>query len=436
MKVCFRSIIVFISLLLVSGVVSSSNNSDNAQAHQKIDALFSVINQRLSYMPSVAAYKWQNNLPIESLERERKVLQSATQQAEKLGLEPQAVEAFFKIQIEIAKDVQRYWFGRWQKGVEKEKIAAYSKDLKTVIRPALIRLGDDITESILVAQHLLNNPRYMELVLSRGEHIISIDGVSEQRKELLVLSLQKVSRISSFEEDTLKRVLDSGILRVGTTGDYLPFSVFDEDHYKYRGIDIELAYLLAKSLGVEVQWVHTSWPRLMEDLALNKFDIAMSGVSIKLFRLRHGLFSSSYHSGGKTPIALCKNKHRYNSLKKIDQKSSRLIVNPGGTNERFLKSNINHAAVVIFDNNKTIFDEIIAGRADVMITDAIEVAVQSERNKALCATMPGKTFDHSDKGFLMPQDLLWKNYVDTWLHHLKRDGLLLKVFDRYTSLAE
>ena len=121
MKVCFRSIIVFISLLLVSGVVSSSNNSDNAQAHQKIDALFSVINQRLSYMPSVAAYKWQNNLPIESLERERKVLQSATQQAEKLGLEPQAVEAFFKIQIEIAKDVQRYWFGRWQEGLEKGK---------------------------------------------------------------------------------------------------------------------------------------------------------------------------------------------------------------------------------------------------------------------------------------------------------------------------
>jgi len=427
---------VCICWLPILGNASALNKASDAQVNQKVDDLFTVINQRLSYMPSVAAYKWQNNLAIESLERERKVLQSATQQAEKLGLEPEAIEAFFKIQIEIAKEVQRYWFGRWQQGIDQEKIAAYSKDLKTEIRPALIRLGDDITDSILDAQHLINNPRYSKLVLSRGKHIISIAGVSEKRKEALVLSLQKITRISRQENDTLKRVLDSGILRVGTTGDYLPFSVFDEDDVQYRGIDIELANALAKSLGVEVQWVHTSWPSLMEDLALNKYDIAMSGVSIKLFRLRHGLFSSPYHSGGKTPIALCKNKHLYNSLKKIDRKNSRLIVNPGGTNERFLKSNIKRADVMVFENNQIIFKEIIAGRADVMITDAIEVAVQSKKNKALCATMPGKTFDHSDKGFLMSQDMVWKNYVDTWLHQLKRDDQLSKVFDRYVSMAE
>lgn len=91
---------------------------------------------------------------------------------------------------------------------------------------------------------------------------------------------------------------------------------------------------------------------------------------------------------------------------------------------------------MVFENNQIIFKEIIAGRADVMITDAIEVAVQSNKNKALCATMPGKTFDHSDKGFLMSQDMVWKNYVDTWLHQLKRDDQLSKVFDRYVSMAE
>jgi len=433
-KGAFKSVWVLVLLALANLCTANEAAIErDDQINQKVDRLFATINQRLSHMQSVAAYKWLNDLAIEHPQREQKVIASALDQAQQLGLDPTAVDEFFSIQIEAAKEIQRYWFGRWQAGLGVDHVAGLSKDLSAEIRPALIRLGAEITDSLLDSEYILNNPRYQRLLMERGRALINIEGVSEESKALLVKSLQKVERLAEASGHTLAHVLSSGVLRVGTTGDYFPFSEFVVREDRYRGIDIDLAASLADSLGVELRLIHTSWPSLLTDLEHNKFDIAMSGVSIKLFRLRQGLFSQAYHQGGKTPIALCKHKARFDSLKKIDQSGTRLIVNPGGTNQRFVDAHIKRAEINVFDNNQTIFKEIALGRADVMITDAIEVAVQSQHNPLLCATMPSKTLDHSEKGFLMHQDMIWKNYVDTWLYQLRRDAHLSQVFSRYVE---
>jgi hypothetical protein len=41
----------------------------------------------------------------------------------------------------------------------------------------------------------------------------------------------------------------------------------------------------------------------------------------------------------------------------------------GGSNERFAKANFTHARLEVYPDNRTIFDAITAGRADVMVTD-------------------------------------------------------------------
>src|SRR5690606_40866418 len=55
----------------------------------------------------------------------------------------------------------------------------------------------------------------------------------------------------------------------------------------------------------------------------------------------------------------------------------RVVVNPGGTNEKFARERLKRATIVQHPDNNTIFDEIIAGRADLMITDAAETRWQA-----------------------------------------------------------
>ncbi|WP_205944896.1 transporter substrate-binding domain-containing protein [Pelagibius litoralis] len=58
-------------------------------------------------------------------------------------------------------------------------------------------------------------------------------------------------------------MLESGKLRVGTTGDWNPMSMKDPASGGYAGFDIDVMTELAKDLGVEIEFVPTEWKTLV-----------------------------------------------------------------------------------------------------------------------------------------------------------------------------
>ena len=382
--------------------------------HVDARPLDQLLQQRLGHMKDVAAYKWHHNLPVEDLKREEVVLRNASIQGLKYGLRVESNEHFFQLQIDAAKEIQRYWFDRWDSNPDLSP--GLVPDLNNEIRPALIELGNQITRA------LSEQPSS-----KRGS--VSVEGLSTETANRLLDATQIIEKYSN----QLTQILEAGILRVGTTGDYAPFSYLSKRTPKatYEGIDIDLARDLALSLQVELVWVETSWPALMTDSDSGQFDIAMSGISINLARQRTAFFSLPYHEGGKTPIIRCDDKDQFRSLSDIDKPGIRIVVNPGGTNQKFVTGSIRNAEVRVHPDNRTIFSEIANDHADVMITDAIEVQLQSANDSTLCPAMPGKTFTYSQKGYLLPQDTVWKEYVNTWLSLRIEEGIVKKIFARH-----
>jgi cyclohexadienyl dehydratase len=227
----------------------------------------------------------------------------------------------------------------------------------------------------------------------------------------------------------LDEIIKRGSLRVGLTGDYLPFSSLDKETSKFRGFDVDMAESLGKALGVKVEYVHTAWPQMMRDFEADNFDIAMGGVSITLDRQKKGLFSTPIMREGKTPIARCTDAGKYQALADIDRSGTRVIVNPGGTNERFAKANIKNAEIKTWNDNVTIFDEIAKGDADLMMTDASETRYQQKLHPGvLCAVHPEKPFDFAEKAYWMQRDPALKAFVDQWLHIAIEDGSFGKIY--------
>lgn len=231
--------------------------------------------------------------------------------------------------------------------------------------------------------------------------------------------------IAEAQTNLLQDIRVRGVLRVGTTGDYEPFSVRDTAADIYRGFDIDQADALAGALGVKLEFVQTNWSRLATDLQDGKFDLALGGVSVTLERAKDGFFSVAYLSDGKTPIARCADQERFSSLAEIDRADVRVIVNPGGTNERFARAHLKQAPISVFPDNRKIFDEIAAGHADVMLTDASETRFQAKRHPGvLCPIHPDQPFDHSQKAIWMQPDISLKLFVDTWLQMSVESGAL------------
>ncbi|MFI1496010.1 transporter substrate-binding domain-containing protein [Streptomyces platensis] len=237
---------------------------------------------------------------------------------------------------------------------------------------------------------------------------------------------------SAGKTSALDAVPRRGVLRVCTTGDYRPFTHRDPATGKYSGVDIKMAGDLAKSLDATPRYVATTWARLVGDLSAGRCDIAMGGVSVTLPRARSAYFSEPTRTDGKTPIVRCTDKDKYRTLAQIDRPGTRVIVNPGGTNEEFARAHIHRATLTVHRDNTTIFDEIIAGRADVMMTDAGETRYQAKIHPELCSLHPDKPFTFSEKAYALPRgDDEFKAYVDQWVHLATHDGTYRKYEDAW-----
>jgi cyclohexadienyl dehydratase len=234
---------------------------------------------------------------------------------------------------------------------------------------------------------------------------------------------------SAPAQSVLDTVLANGEIKVCSTGDYRPFTYLDEAGGQWDGIDIDMAGDLAAKLGVRLTLVKTTWGTLMDDLG-RTCDIAMGGISVTTDRAKRAFYSDAYLVDGKTPITRCENVARFQTLEQIDQPGVRAVVNPGGTNEQFAKANLTRATIVPHPDNNTIFEEILAGRADLMITDATETRWQQHQHPELCAVHPEAPFTFSEKAYLLPRgDVVMKEWVDGWLHIAQNDGT-------YTGFAQ
>ena len=225
---------------------------------------------------------------------------------------------------------------------------------------------------------------------------------------------------------------DPAALKVCTTGDYLPLTYRDPATGQYRGIDIDMATDLAAHLGRRPVFVPTTWSTLMADLTSpGTCDIAMGGITDTPERRRVAEFTAPYLSTGKTPVVAAANDGRFSAIGDIDQPGVRVIENSGGTNEQFARKNFPAATITIWPDNTTIFDQLAAGNADVMVTDAIEAIYQSTQHPGLVAEHPDQPFTSEVKAYLLPHGSPIAEQTDAWLTGALNDGTFDGIYQRW-----
>ena len=230
----------------------------------------------------------------------------------------------------------------------------------------------------------------------------------------------------------LNRILETGVIRVGTAGDYKPMSFFEPETGSYWGFDTELAEDLASSLGVEIEYVPTSWPTLMEDTQAGRFDLAICGITITETRKELALMSDGYLQNGKTVLCRAESADKYTSLEAINRPEVRVMENPGGLNEKFARENLPDATLIIHEINQEMPGLVASGEADVMITEVMEAGYYVGQDSRLAAPLIYEPFTEGQLGMLMPkgsEDLL--EYVNQFLTDEKKNGRLDELAEEY-----
>lgn len=384
------------------GALTQADAAQLADPREDFNELVTLIHERLSLMPDVARWKHVHSLGVRDPVRERRVLDDVERQAREFGLDGALIRDFFRIQIDAASAKEEAELARLQSN---QRIGDL-KDLTRELRPRLDAIGKQILVRLyLIAsdQSRAGSPERMQLASELQRAGLAAE--QSQQTEHVLLSLRVLHAPSM---DAIKRI---GILRIATPSDYAPFSAIEEG--ELVGSDIEAVAKFAASLGLAPRFERRSWSALMSDYQHNAFDVAVGGISVTPERSSLAKFTQPYYRGGKTPIVRCGSEQAFDTLEEIDSPQVTVIVNPGGTNQQFANSHFHRAHVIVFPDNTTIFQEIVAGRADVMVTDDAEVDLQVARNPSLCRATP-KTFTESSKAWMLSDDPDLLSAANAW----------------------
>ena len=251
---------------------------------------------------------------------------------------------------------------------------------------------------------------------------------------IILMFIVAIVSMKTVEAGHLEEIAERGTIRIGTTGDYRPMSYFNEKTGEYEGIDAELSKIIADSLGVKIEYVKTSWPTLTADTLAGKFDIALCGISRNYNRAKLMAMSDGYGIGrfGKTILCRKSDAKKFKTLADINKPNVRVMINPGGTNEKFANANLKNAKIIVFNENAEIPHQVSIGNADIMITEIVEALNYIKLDKNLAAPLIDKPFTVHSCGILMQKgDQEFLNYINFVLAELRMDGTLEKLENKY-----
>jgi len=249
-------------------------------------------------------------------------------------------------------------------------------------------------------------------------------------KKFLSLILFVLVSFSAYAESNLNKILSSGELRVGTTGDWDPMTVKDPATNKYKGFDIDVMNELAKDMGVKVKFVAAEWKTIVSGITSDRYDISTS-VTKTPKRAEVAGFTDTYYKYGTVPLVLKKNLKKFSTWDSLNNENVTIATTLGTSQEEkakefFPKSKLNSVEAPARD-----FQEVLAGRADGNITSSTEanklvvkypqlaIVPDGEKNPAFLAMMVAKGDDE------------WRNYVNSWIKKKKSSGFFTKLLAKY-----
>lgn len=182
---------------------------------------------------------------------------------------------------------------------------------------------------------------------------------------MLSLTLWGVDRAAA---DVLQQVQARGQLNVCIWPDYFAISYRNPRTQVLEGLDIDMAEALADSLQVKLNFVDSSFAQLISNLTEGHCDVAMHGVGVRADRTQYLDFSQPYLRSGIYAV-VNKNTRFIRHWQDIDQPGNVVVVMAGTYMEPVMREQLKQATLRTVDNFKAREEEVMSGRADVLMTD-------------------------------------------------------------------
>lgn len=230
--------------------------------------------------------------------------------------------------------------------------------------------------------------------------------------------------INLWKKSTLNQILERGELRVGLEPGYMPFEMKDKKG-RIIGYDVDIAKAMAKSMGVKLKIIPTSFDGIIAGLLTNKFDIIISAMTITQQRNLKINFSNSYLVVGQTLLLNKKLKDEVKKAKDLDNEKYTITAKMGQTSEIAAKKFFKNAKITTFDTEGDAVAEVLNGKASAFIYDQpFNVVFMDGKGKDALIHLD-KPLTYEPLGFAIRKgDPDFLNWINNFLRQIKEDKIV------------
>lgn len=147
----------------------------------------------------------------------------------------------------------------------------------------------------------------------------------------------------------LESILAQGRLQVCIWPDYYSISYRDPRTHELSGIDIDLSHELASDLGVRLEFVDSSFARLVPDIQAGRCDVAMFAIGITPQRQEHLSFTKPHMVSDVLAITTRSNR-TIRTWADLDQPGNVLAVVKGTLHEPLMRQRLQHAELIALES--------------------------------------------------------------------------------------
>ncbi len=228
----------------------------------------------------------------------------------------------------------------------------------------------------------------------------------------------------------LDKVLKKGELVVGTSGDYPPFNAKTKDG-KLIGFDVDLAQVIAGSMGVKAKIVQVPFTELLSSLESGKIDMVISAMTITPPRNLKFAFVGPYFVSGQALLTTRETAFKAVSLKDVNKPDFTLAVPVGTTSETVANNSLSSAKLIRAKNMDEALKALLTGKAMAVLTDSATAAVATFRyqDKGILSTT-ALTFEPIGIA-IAANDSLFENFLQNLLGGLKGGGELDMMINKW-----
>ena len=232
-------------------------------------------------------------------------------------------------------------------------------------------------------------------------------------------------------ESRLDRVKSDKVLQVCIWPDYYGITYRNPKTQQLSGVDADMALELGKDLGAAVQFVDSSFGRLVDDVTQGRCDIAMFAIGITPTRMEKLRFTQP-HLASDIYAITTKTNRRIKSWSDIDKAGSVVAVAKGTLHEPVMKEKLKAAQLLVFDTPFAREQEVQSGRADVFMTDyPYSQRFLANADWARLVAPPGAYHITPYAYAMKPGDDQWHARIEQFVKDIKRDGRLMESATRH-----